>query len=143
MNAPQTAGAFAPHVAPLNAESWQAWRLGERESNEFALSSPLSLDDAVTQALATNKLHPGDTLAVLYHHAGRGKRTLWLYSVKKSTKRYTWREAYDGGKPVKVHALDAKLVCETAVRSFEPVPRFDAFRDDAVGVDRSLVEARS
>lgn len=143
MNDQATLRQFTTATESLRAEQFTAWRLGERESDELPLQAPLSLDDAVAQALATHRLHPGDTLAVLYEHAGRGKQTLWLHTIRKSTKNYRWRAAYDGGKPVKVCALEAKLICETAVQAFAPVPRFDALRDDAVGADRSLVVVQS
>jgi hypothetical protein len=138
MNTQPRSNAFA--ATALAAETWTAWRLGERESDAIELDCPATLDEAVRQAIASGPLTPGDTLAVLYTHDGLGKRTLWLHTIRKSANRYSWRAAYDGGKPVKVHALDAKLVCETAVEAFAPVLRFDAFRDDVVGRDLTLVE---
>jgi hypothetical protein len=140
MNDQATLRQFDAAVGALNAEQWNAWRLGERESDAATLDAPATLDDAVRQALTSLCLHRGDTLAVLYTHAGRNKRTLWLYAIKQSTKRYHWRAATDGGRQVKVYALEPVLICETAMASFEPVLRFDAFRDDAVGRDLTLVE---
>lgn len=131
---------FAEKLAPLNVESWQAWKLGERESLPIKLDAPAMLDEAVAQALTNACWHPGDTLAVQYGHAGLRKFTLWQFAVRRSTKRYRWRPATDGGAPVKVCEPEAKLLSQVALAApFAPVLRFDAFRDDAVGRDLSLV----
>lgn len=134
---------FAEKVRPVNAEQWSAWRLGERESYPIELGSPETLDEAVRQALTGIAFHPKDTLAVLYTHAGLRKSTLWLYAIKRSTKRGTWRDSANGGRRVFVGNLEPVLTLQTEVAAFAPTLRFDAFRDDAVGVDRQLVEVRS
>lgn len=135
---------FAAKVAPLNAESWQAWRLGERESLPIPLHAPATLNEAMAQALSATGWNAGDTLAVQYSHAGLRKFTLWQFTIRRSTRNGTWRAATDGGRRVFVGNLEPKLICETALASaFAPVLRFDAFRDDAVGRDLTLVDARS
>lgn len=141
MNAQLVRNDFAEKVRPLNAEQWSAWRLGERESDPVPLIGADTLDDAVRQALHKLAFHPGDVLAVQHSHAGLRKHTLWQFAVKRSTKRYRWRPALDGGKPVKVAEPETKLIAQTAMAApFTPVERFDAFRDDAVGRDLTLVE---
>ena len=142
MSAPAVRNDFAQKLRPLNAEQWSAWRLGERESDPVPPIGPDTLDDAVRQALHKLAVQPGDILAVQYTHAGLRKHTLWQFAVKRSTKRYRWRPATDGGKPVKVHELEPKLIAQTALAApLAPVERFDAFRDDAVGRDLTLVVA--
>lgn len=134
-------GAFEHKLRPVNAESWQAWTLGERESLPIALDAPEGLDEAVMQAVARCK--PGDVLAVQYSHAGRRSHTLWQFAIRRSSKVGIWRDATDGGRRVFVGRLEPKLVCQTALAApLQPVLRFDALRDDPVGVDRSLVEVR-
>jgi hypothetical protein len=140
MSGQQIRGAYASKLP--NAESWQAWRVGERESDAATLDAPTTLDEAIAQAMATMCWHPGDTLAVLYTHTGLSKRTLWLHTIRSSTKRYSWRQATDGGRPVKVAALEPKLILQTEVAAFAPIERFDAFRHDPAGVDLHLVEQR-
>lgn len=135
-------GAFAQKLRPLHAESWTAWRLGERQSYPIELDAPASLDDALTQAVA-HCSDRGETLAILYSHAGLRKNTLWLYAVKRSTKKGTWRAAYDGGRKVFVGKLEPKLICETAMASFAPVEAFDALRDNPTGVDPALIDLPS
>jgi hypothetical protein len=140
---PVIRGAFAEKLRPVNAESWSAWRLGERESDALPLNAPNTLDEAVHQALTAIAFQPKDTLAVLYTHAGRNRRTLWLYAIKRSRKRGTLRAATDGGRKVFVGNLEPVLTLQTEVASFAPILRFDAFKDDPTGIDRSLVEIRS
>lgn len=146
MTAAATLARFDAAVDSLQqAETWAAWKLGERESDALPLDEPETLDEAVRQAMGPGRCwNQGDRLAVQHTHAGRGKRTLWLFNVKRSTTHFDYRPATDGGAPVRVGRLYPVLLLETALAAdFAPVLRFDAFRDDAVGVDRSLVEARS
>ena len=145
MNAAATLARFDAAVDSLQqAETWQAWRLGERESDAFDLDAPETLDEAVRQVLATHRLQQGDKVAVQWHHAGRGKRTLWLFQIKRSTTHFDYRPSTNGGPPVKVGRVYPVLLLETALAAeFAPVLRFDAFRDNAAGHDLSLVEARS
>lgn len=127
-------------MQPIRADEWRAWRLGERESDEVALNAPETLNETVRQALVGLCWHSRDVLAVQYRHSGLGKIMLWQFAIRRSTKRGTWRAAYDGGRKVFVGALEPKLICETALAApFTPVLRFDAFRDDAVGRDLTLV----
>lgn len=144
MNADQaTLAQFAAAVESLQpVETWQAWKLGERESLPIDLDAA-TLDEAVSQALSATSWHSGDILAVQHSHAGTGKFTLWQFAVKKSTRNGHWREALDGGRPVFVGRMEPKLLCQTALAvSFAPVEPFDAFRDDPVGIDRALVEQK-
>jgi len=134
---------FACAVGALRAETWQAWKMGERESRVLALDEPETLDEAVQQAMARCCPYKGDRLAVLRTHAGRGKRTLWLFAVKQSTRVFDYRAATDGGRPVRVGRFYPELLIQTEVAAFAPVETFDAFRDDPVGRDAQLVETAS
>lgn len=130
------------NIASQRAESWQAWKLGERESYPI---TPIcdTLDQATQQALRALCWQPGDTLAIQHSHAGRNIHTLWLFTVKQSTKVGIWRESTNGGRKVFVGKLLAKPICQTALAEpFAPVRPFDAFRDDPVGRDLTLVEQR-
>jgi hypothetical protein len=143
MNAPETLRHFAAAVTTLRAETWTAWRLGERESLPIDLGQPETLDDALLAAMG-RVTDSGQIVAIQHSHAGRRQHTLWQFRVTRSTKKGTWRPAYDGGRPVFVGKLEPKLLCEVAMAApFAPVEPFDAFRDDPVGVDRSVVEVRS
>jgi hypothetical protein len=133
--------AAAQRAVAVPAEQWQAWKLGERESMRVPLDAPNTLDEAVAQALVALCWHPGDMLTVQRIHTGRNKITLWQHAVRRSAKRYSWRPATDGGKPVKVCEPEAKLLLQTELAApFAPVERFDAFRDDPAGRDLTLVQ---
>lgn len=133
-------GAFAHKLRPINAECWQAWLLGKQSNYPIELDAPETLNEALSQAVA-HAGNTGDTLAIQYSHTGRGKHTLWLFAVKRSTKHGTWRPAYDGGRKVFVGNLEPKQLAEMALAApFKPVEPFDAFRDDPVGRDLTLVE---
>jgi hypothetical protein len=139
----QTLSHFAAAVTTLRAETWSAWRLGERESLPIDLGQPETLDDALLAAMG-RVTDSGQIVAIQHSHAGRRQHTLWQFRVTRSTKKGTWRAATDGGRPVFVGKLEAKLLCEVALAApFAPVEPFDAFRDDPVGVDRDVVEVRS
>jgi hypothetical protein len=124
---------------PMPVEQWQAWRMGQQSSYPIYLEGPETAPEAVEQALQAACFHRGETLAVLYTHEGRDERWLWLYSVKVSTTKGTWRPSTNGGRPVFVGKPEAKLVVSAPVQSFAPVEPFDAFRDDPRGIDLSLV----
>lgn len=130
---------FDAATAALRSVTFKAWKLGENESYPATLHAPEDFGEAVDQALALMSWNAKDVLAVLRIDAGRKQQTLRLYAVKRSTKRYAYRAAYDGGKPVRVGALEAVLISEAAVESFKPVEPFDAFRDNAAGRDLTLV----
>lgn len=126
------------------AESWQAWNLHQDQSDAIPLTPCEAIGDAVTQALERGGWQSGDTLAVQHSHAGTRSHTLWQFRVTRSTRKGFWRAATDGGRPVFVGKMEAKLFAQVSLAAaFEPVLRFDALRDDAVGVDRSLVVVRS
>jgi hypothetical protein len=142
VNAPETLRRFEAATASLQrAETWAAWRLGERESLPIDLGQPETLDDALMAAMG-RVTDSGQVIAIQRSHAGRGKHTLWQFRVTRSTKKGTWRAATDGGRPVFVGKLEPKLLCEVALAApFAPVLPFDAFRDDPVGNDPQIVNA--
>src|SRR5690606_19273755 len=134
--------AAAQRAVATPAETWTAWRLGERESIPIDVGQPATLDDALIAAMG-RVTQAGEIVAVQHSHTGRGKHTLWQFKVKRSTKVGTWRDSENGGRRVFVGRLEPKLICQTAMAApFAPVEPFDAFRDDAVGRDLTLVEER-
>jgi hypothetical protein len=119
---------------PERAVTFLAWR-NDRPAETPADAT--SIED-VAQALAATS-PKGTVLTIHMIDAGKGKQTVAFYTVRASTKRYAWRRATDGGRPVKVPALEPHLLHALDVRAFEPAEAYDAFKDDAVGLDRSLV----
>ena len=135
--------AAAQRAVAVPAEQWTAWRLGERESYPIDLGQPETLDDALMAAMG-RVTDSGQIVAIQHSHTGRGKHTLWQFKVSRSTKRGTWRDSTNGGRRVFVGRLEPKLLFGPVAMAapFAPVEPFDAFKDDPVGVDRSLVEVR-
>lgn len=125
-------------MAPERAVTFRAWR-----DNREVVNCP-GLDDAQTFEEAINAVAPGSphksAVSVLLDDAARGRRQLNVYQIKKSSKRGHWRAAYDGGRPVFEAEMEGHLVMSIPVDAFEPTRLFDAFRDDPVGCDRTLVE---
>lgn len=66
-----------------------------------------------------------------------------FYMVKRSTKNGQWRAAYDGGRKVFEGNLELKEVGELIVDDFAPSRLFDAIKDDASGVDCTLIEGKA
>jgi hypothetical protein len=123
-------------------EHWQAWKLGECESYLLPVDRPNRLEAALDQALVGACWNRGDTLAVQHSHAGRGNHTLWLYTIKQESKPQYRRDPITG-EAARSQRLYPVLVTQTALTApFAPVDPFDAFRDDPVGRDLTLVEQR-
>jgi hypothetical protein len=142
MNAQATLSRFAASVESLHrADSWQAWKLGEQQSHPIALDRPNGLQAAIDQAVVGACWNRGDTLAVTHQHAGRAETTLWLHTIKQEAKPVYRRDPVTGAA-VRSQRLYPVLVSQVALAApFAPVEAFDAFRDDPVGVDRTVVDA--
>ena len=126
----------------MTAVTWQAWKLGEHLVSDALPIEAETLDEAVAQAMQRCP-NRGDRFAVQWTHHGRGKRTFWLFNVKHSAKHCDWRPATDGGRAVRVPRPFPELLLHTELAAdFAPVLRFDAFRDDAAGLDRQLIEGK-
>jgi hypothetical protein len=125
----------------MPVEHWKAWKLGERESIALRIGQPVDLEEALAPAVADACWQPRDILAIQRSHDGRGEYTLWQFTVKRSTKVGTWRESSCGGGRVFVGRMEPKpLGTPVALAApFAPVEPFDAFRDNPVGLDLSLV----
>lgn len=131
---------FRAAVATLRAETWSAWRLGERESYPLVLGDPETLDEALMAATA-QATDSGQIIAIQHSHAGRRQHTLWQFRVTRSKHKGTWRDSTNGGRKVFVGKLEAKLIAQIALAEpFAPALPFDAFRDCPVGRDSGLVE---
>lgn len=130
-----------PQRYPFAAVSFKAWTVGTT-----GIAYPADLpgdietpDQAATMAGAIHKdsvivLHTNDALRFEKRH------TVSIYTVKRSTKKGTWRAAYDGGRPVFVGNLEAHLVTRFNVAAgFSPIEPPDCIADP-VGRDLTLVE---
>jgi hypothetical protein len=139
MNAPETLRRFDAAVTTLRAETWTAWRLGERESYPLDLGQPETLDDALMAAMG-RATDAGQIVAIQRSHAGSRKHTLWQFKTSRSTKKGTWRDAYDGGRRVFVGKLEAKLIVGPVALAapFAPVEPADVLADP-VGRDLQLI----
>jgi hypothetical protein len=123
--------------APYHAERtvrFLAWR-DNRPVNAPALQDALTFDQAIAACLpAPHKAR----IAVLRIDDGRAEQHLHIYAVKQESKA-TWRRDPATGVPKAERRAYPELIFSAPVHSFQPVEPFDAFRDDAVGRDLSLV----
>lgn len=142
MNTPLALSHFRAATESLSrAVTFTAFRVPHGSTQSYPLEIPacMSLAGALNAALPAT-MHR-DTLLIRQEDSGRGGNTLHAWQIKrKSQPRYV-RGADGLSHPV--HELYAAEMFSVAVERFEPVAPFDALRDDACGVDRSLVEARS
>lgn len=135
MNKPATRGAFADRLP--KAVTFKAWRLAEGQTALPVAVQAATLDDALSAALVAGGLCHKDTLFIRHDDMGRGQSTLHAWAIKrKSQARYV--RGPDGCSRA-VHDLYPTPLFSLAVDAFRPTPPFDAFKDDPVGVDRSLV----
>lgn len=139
MNA-ETANRAAPYH-PERAVTFAAWRNSAPVKNCAALLAATTFDEAIA-ALTPGALHRSSdvVVSILRTDFGRGNKTLALYGFKRSSRHYTYRPALDGGRPVREAKILPVLLHAMDVLAFEPTPPFDAFRDDPVGRDLTLVE---
>lgn len=128
-------GAFAHRLA--HSTTFRAWRLSGETARELDIGTPANLAEAMTGALTHFWAHK-DSLLIHEHDDGRRKGTLHSYAIRKKKAMYVANPC--GGDPVRVEPLFPDPVFALPVDAFEPTRAFDALRDDAVGIDRTLVE---
>lgn len=119
------------------AVTFRAWRACG-EAYPIDLGEPAILTDALNEALARGCLQHKDTLLICRDDIRTGRSELHAWTIKrKSQPRYV--RGSDGTSKA-VHDLYAAELFTCPVTGFYPIEPFDAFRDDPVGVDRTLVE---
>lgn len=127
-----------PQPFPFAAVSFKAWKVG---TTGIAYPADLVCDvetpeQAAAYAGAQHKesvlvLHSNDALRPEQRHV------LSVYVIRKGKAEYRRID----GQTVRVEPLKADLVTRFAVaEDFSPIRPFDAFRDNAVGRDLTLVE---
>jgi hypothetical protein len=126
---------------PMPVEHWKAWRMVGGIGYPIGFdTAPETVGEVVGRALAATAFNPGDMLAIQHSHEGRNEYRLGIYAVKRSGKNGTWRASYNGGRRVFDGRLEEKLMFAAELtQPFAPVEPFDAFRDNPVGLDLSLV----
>jgi hypothetical protein len=125
-------------------DTFEAWRALEN----YALESQSIAIDAATlpeaAAIAAQHCQPRDGFSVVQTDGVTGKRVEHVYRAKRSTRHFTERQAYDGGRPVRIGKMEAEHLFSRAMLAFEPAPKWECTRGaDVVGGDRGLVEVRS
>ena len=122
---------------------YRAWRVcGAPDALPLDIGDCDTLADAKNEAMLGGGLCHKDTLLIHRRHDGLAVGELYAFAVKqKSQAVYRKCEATGMTKPFKPLYL-AELF-SLPVNEFEPTRPFDAFRDDAVGVDRTLVDAQA
>lgn len=128
--------------ARLDAERatvFRAWRVTPLGTYPIDIGQPDTFAEAENEAQLGTGLSHKDTL--LIHERDDAKRagTLRSYSVVK--KAAVWRRNELTGLSERFEPLAIKPGFLLPIYQFEPTLPFDAFRDNATGVDLTLVEA--
>lgn len=107
------------------ATEFRAWCDGrEIESTDLRWSESFTEAEDFAAPLTSHK-----AFVVIERIDPRGYSFVSFYTVKKSTKRGVWREAYNGGRKVFVGNLELVRIGEMTMDAFEPRRPFDALRD--------------
>lgn len=123
------------------AKTFRAWRLAgdiaqPTKALPVEIGSPQTLDEAKAAVLSV--FHK-DTLFIEERDAGRGEAFIHAFRVRQGTPVY--RRNPQTGLQERHKPLKPDHLFTLPVDVFEPTRPFDAFRDSASGVDRTLVQA--
>lgn len=127
-------GAFAHKLTTTLI--FRAYRLSGDKARELDIGAPRDLAEAIANATAHFLAHK-DTLLIHETDEARRVGTLHSFTIRKKAATYV-RDPLTGLSQ-RVEPLYADKLFSLPVDAFEPTRAFDAFRDDAVGVDRTLV----
>lgn len=134
----------ALHPVVERAITFKAWRNTRPIEGVSELTDCICIEEAA-QLLAP-RCGKGAALVILMTDAGRNRKTLGIYKVRESTRRYSWRPSSNGGRPVKVGELEPLLLHAEDVHAYAPVEPFRVTRDttvaEIVGNDVGLIEGR-
>lgn len=119
--------------------TFRAWVQDREIEGCTALAEAETFEEAIDAVLpwASHK----QNVSILRHDAARREKLLHVYTIKRESQR-KWRTDPVTRVPVAYRKEYPVLIHTMAMDAFEPARPFDAFRDDAVGVDRSIVEVR-
>ena len=117
---------------------FKAYRLDAAEAREIDVSKAQSLEEAVETAKVSCSFK--STLIIHEIDDGRGRGTQHAYTIRR--KAAVWRKNQQTGMPERFSPLWADWCFSLPVDAFVPTAPFDAFRDDPVGIDRTLVEGQ-
>lgn len=125
-------------IQPSLAETFRAWRLPHGSSQAYPLDITGATElDEVEAAMVVGLAHK-DRVFVREYHAGRKAGKLHGYYVKQKAR--TYRRDPLTGLSEAYHPLEVERQFTLDADAFLPTAPFDALRDDAVGIDRTLVE---
>jgi hypothetical protein len=141
-------GASQPVLRPAfahrldRARTFRAWRVPETgRAIEIDTGNAATMDEAKNAALSSCALQHKETLLVHERDAARRTGVLNSYYIKQESRAQYRRDPLTGVSKAE-RRLYEELQFSVPVDAFEPTRPFDAFRDDAVGVDRTLLDAR-
>lgn len=125
------------------AVEFKAWKVGAGtltgQAYPLDTGGAETLDEAM-QIAATGCNHHDGLFVLRIDHAARSHR-LRVCQIKRETKRQYRRNPVTGEGEWQQRLYPVRLFeVEVAPGGFDPKRAFDALRDDAVGVDRTLVE---
>lgn len=129
-----------------HATTFRVWRVAEGEGTpaiELDVAGALAFEDAINAAFSGPiVLLPKETVLVHCFDEGRRKGELRAYRVRQESRPSYRRDPVTGATSYE-RRLYPDLQFSLPVDAFEPTRAFDALRDDARGVDLTLVEQRA
>ena len=127
-----------PKPFPFAAVRFKAWKVGS-SGTAYPVSLPDCVETADEAATMANAQHKESVLVLHSNDALRPEKrhVLSVYVIRKGKAEYRRID----GQTVRVEPLKADLVTRFAVAAgFAPIRPFDAFCDNPVGLDLTLVE---
>lgn len=137
---------LAPSAAySTRTVTFRAWRVPHGSLHPalpLDIGTPGDITEALAKAIDGTGLQHKDGLLIHARDEARRAGVLRSYGIKQRSQP-VWRKCEATGEPKSVRPLYADELFARPIFDFEPERPFDALRDDAVGVDRTLVEASS
>ncbi|USA40250.1 hypothetical protein NCF86_03590 [Pelagerythrobacter marinus] len=133
---------LAPAVAyGARTTTFRAWRVPHDNlcpAIPLDIGEPADLTEALASAQDATGLQHKDALLIHARDEARRAGVLRSYAIKRKSQAI-WRKCEVTGAPKPMRPLYADELFALPIYDFEPERPFDALRDDAVGVDRSMV----
>ena len=126
-------------------KAFRAWRVPHgavRPAIPIDIGTPGDVTEALARAIDGTGLQHKDALLIHARDEARRAGVLRSYGIKQRSQP-VWRKCEATGVMKAERPLYPELQFALPIYRFEPEAPFDAFNDDAVGVDRSIVESAS
>ncbi|RIV79543.1 hypothetical protein [Pelagerythrobacter aerophilus] len=122
--------------------TFRAWRVPHGSLHPaipLDIGAPGDITEALARAIDGTGLQHKDALLIHARDEARRAGVLRSYGIKQRSQA-VWRKCEATGERRSVRPLYADELFALPIFDFEPERPFDALRDDAVGLDRTIVE---